>query len=292
MKVEIISIGTALLISDILDTNAAYISRALRELNAEPIYKVTVGNRLDHITHVLRIALERADVVFSTGGIGSGPEDFTYQAAAAATLSPLDPQTSFIRGSIPLAKAGESPSGFMLDNLPGLLICLPANRREAAYLLETEVFPYLRARSGLQSEWIILRTVGVMESSLRQQLADLTLTANQRISFDSYAGQTNIRLRVQAETAEERQEQLAHLRHTITERLGDQIFGEGADRLETVILHMLARGQYRLAVAECCTGHFLSQLLASQLAGNPAAAAIRRPVIRRLSCCQQPHRRR
>jgi nicotinamide-nucleotide amidase len=269
MKVEIISIGTALLVSDILDTNAAYISRALRELNADLLYKVTVGDNLDHITEALRIALGRADVVFTTGGLGPDRENFTQQAAASATQLPIDQETNQIVGSQTLEQDLDGVSGFMVDGLPGLLICLPGNRREMAYLLETEVLPLLRARANLQSEWLILRTVGVMESSLRQQLADLALEGNQRISFDSYAGQTNLLLRVQAATPEARQQQMAQLRLAVAARLGDQVFGEGADRLENVILQMLARGQFRLAVAECGTGHFLSRLLVGQLGVNP-----------------------
>ncbi len=258
MKVEIISIGTALLVSDILDTNAAYITRALQELNAELAYKVTVGDNLGHIIESFRIALDRADIIFTTGGLA-----FAYQAAATVTLLPVDSQTGLVSGSIPLADSATPQAGFMLDRHPGLLVCLPGNRREMAYLLETKVFPYLRQRINVTSEWLILRTVGVMESTLRQQLANVYLTPNQRISFDSYAGQTNIRLRVQADLAEERQRQLAGLRQTLLQLLGDQVFGEGRDRLEVIILRLLAQGQYRLALAECQTGHILSELLAS-----------------------------
>lgn len=259
MKVEIISIGTALLASDILDTNAAYITRAMQELNVELDYKVTVGDNLAHITDVFRIALERSDLVFSTGGL-----DFAYQASAAATQLPLDPRTGFVAHSIPLADDANPKAGFILDKLPGMLICLPANRREMAYLLETKVFLYLRQRIHFSSEWLILRTVGVMESTLRQQLVGIPLAANQRISFDSYAGQTNIRLRVQSDSAEERQQQLAWLRRTVLKLLGDQVFGAGEARLETIIVRMLTQGHYRLAVVECRTGHLLSQLLANQ----------------------------
>lgn len=270
MKVEIISIGDALLVSDILDTNAAYITRAVQELNAQIVYKVTVGDKLAHITDAFRIALDRADVVFASGGLGKGTANFTCQAAAAATQLPLDALSGQIPGVISLADETESVSGFILDRQPGLLICLPDNRREMAYLLETKVFPYLRAHASLQSDWLILRTVGVMESNLRQQLADVPLAPGQGISLDSHAGQTSIRLRVQAATPEENQQQLRQLRQAVIERLGDHIFGEGADRLETVIWRLLKQGDYRLAVVECETGHLLSQLLGGQAAGDPA----------------------
>ncbi len=266
MKAEIVSIGTKHLLGDVLDTNSAYISRSLQEVGAELIYKVTVGDNLEHIAGALRIALARADLVLTTGGLGDQARDFTRQAAAITTHSSLNPPTNELDGSILLGNQAPRFAGFILDNLPGMLVCLPGSRREMAYLLETEVFPYLRARARLKSGMLILRTVGVMESSLRQQLADLALGPNQWISFDSYAGQSNIRLRVMADTEADIQVQLDMLRRTILQRLGDHVFGQDKDRLEAVILAMLGKGGYRVAVAECHTDHALSQLLLADTA--------------------------
>jgi len=262
MKAEIVSIGTRLLLSDVLDTNAAYISRSLQELGIEIIYKVTVGDNLERIADSLRIALMRADVVLTTGGIGSGTQDFTHQAVAATTHLWLDPTTrTFANGRL-LGHSHVRDTGFMLENLPGLLVCLPGNRREMAYLMETEVAPFLRARASLKSGVLILRTVGMMESSLRQQLADLNLAPTQQISFDSYAGQTNIRLRATADSEADIQAHLEYMRVQVQARLGDHVFGRDRDRLEMVILGMLKEGHFRLAVAECHTNRLLSNLMA------------------------------
>ena len=274
MKAEIVSIGTRLLMSDVLDTNTAYISRSLQELGVELIYKVTVGDNLEHLTDALRTALTRADVVLTTGGISEGPNDFTRQAVATATNIWLNPETQELEGSIVLGKTSPRHTGFILENLPGLLICLPGNRREMAYLLETEVSPYLRMKANVKSGVCILRTVGVMESSLRQQLADLRPSSNQWIGFDSYAGQTNIRLRVMGESEAEIQMQLAHLRQTILDRLGNHVFGQDQDRLETVILAMLARKRYRVVVAECHTDRALSRLLKQNGAASEQVALV------------------
>ena len=274
MKAEIVSIGTKHLLGDVLDTNSAYISRSLQEIGAELIYKVTVGDYLEHIADALRIALARADLVLTTGGLGDQARDFTRQAAAATTHASLNPITHELEGSILLGNQAPRFAGFILDNLPGMLVCLPGSRREMAYLLETEVFPYLRARARLKSGMLILRTVGVMESSLRQQLADLPLAPNQWIGFDSFAGQSNIRLRVMADTEADIQVQLGMLRSTILLRLGDHVFGQDKDRLEAVILAMLGKGGYRLAVAECHTDHTLSQLLLADTAVTVTASIL------------------
>lgn len=91
MKAEIVSIGTKHLLGDVLDTNSAYISRSLQEIGAELIYKVTVGDNLEHIAAALRIALARADLVLTTGGLGDQARDFTRQAVAVTTYASLNP---------------------------------------------------------------------------------------------------------------------------------------------------------------------------------------------------------
>ncbi|HEX6383481.1 MAG TPA: hypothetical protein VF177_02320 [Anaerolineae bacterium] len=104
-------------------------------------------------------------------------------------------------------------TGLLLEEPAGTIICLPGNRREMAFLLETQVLPYLRQRASSQatSGWLLLRTVGIMESSLKQELADITLDPNYRITFDSFAGQTSIKLWAEVESEEPANQKLEHL---------------------------------------------------------------------------------
>ncbi|MBK8986125.1 MAG: hypothetical protein IPM39_08585 [Chloroflexi bacterium] len=252
--------------SDVLDTNAAYISRSLQELGVELIYKVTVGDDLERITDALRIALARADVVLTTGGLADGPDELTTQAVATAVQIRIDPQKQTLVGVIQLGVVSSRNVGFIVEHAPGILVCLPGDRREMSYLLETEVLPYLQARINLQSGLRILRTAGVMESSLRQQLADLPLQPNQWIGFDSYAGQTNVRLRVVAESPAAVQAQLAQLQEEVSARLGDHVYGQNHDRLETVVLALLAKGDYALTIGECHTDQALAQAMREETA--------------------------
>ena len=261
MKVEVVSIGTELLLSDVLDTNAAHISRSMQTVDADLIYRVTVGDDLARITDAFLVALERADVVLATGGLGQGENDCT-RAAAAATGLDYDAAANEVIGSVALGELHGKNSAFMIEVDDKLLFCLPRNRREVAFLLETAVFPYLQRQRPPKSGWLLLRTVGLMESSMRQRLSDLRLESNQQISFDSYAGQTNIRLSVEAESGAEIDAQLARLEQEVRSRLGNHIFGTGNDRLEAVIMNMLQENGFRLAVAECCTNRFLSRGLA------------------------------
>lgn len=262
MKVEVVSIGSELLMSDVLDTNSAYISRSLQTVGAELIYKVTVGDNLERITEAFLVAMARADVVLAIGGLGTAVNDFTRAAAAAATGLEYDPDENVVIGATSIDVAPGRSASFFVEKNERLLFCLPGNRREMAYILETAVFPFLQRQQQLKSGWVLLRTVGLMESSIRQMLSDLIAEPNQTISFDSYAGQTNIRLSVEADSEQEIEEQLTELNHEIRSRLGDHIFGEGNDRLETVILNMLRQNNFKLAVVECNTSRFLSRALA------------------------------
>ena len=268
MKVEIISIGTELLVSDILDTNAAYISRSLREVSVSLTGKITIGDDPEMIADAFQVALRRADMVIATGGLGQGKDDFTRQAITAVTHRHAVPEPPGIHGAILLGNSAVGSTGLMVEEPAGVLVCLPGNRREMSYLLETEVLPYLRKQltTEMQTGWTLLRCVGVMESSLKQDLSDLAASSHHRITFDSFAGQTNIRLWAKATSEKSLQEQLQSLKTAVSQRLGDHVFGEEADRLETVVLKNLMKNGLRLHLAECYTHGVLNKTI-SPLAG-------------------------
>lgn len=265
MKVEVVSIGTELLMSDVLDTNSAYISRSLQTVDAELIYKVTVGDDLERITEAFLVALKRADVVFAIGGLGTAVNDFTRAAAAAATGCEFDPDKNVIIEATPITVAPAQSDAFYIEKQNSLLFCLPGNRREMAYILEAAVFPYLQRQQQLKSGWVLLRTVGLMESSIRHMLSDIISESSNAITFDSYAGQTNVRLSADSDNEKDVEAQLTKLNQQVRSRLGDHVYGEGNDRLEAVILNMLRQSGLRLAVAECNTCRFLSRAMAQVL---------------------------
>ncbi len=263
MKVEIVSIGTELLVSDILDTNSAFVSRSLREVKVDLTCKVTVGDDPDMIADAFRAALRRADVVISTGGLGTGRDDFTRQAVTAVTDRELLPEFPGIADARVLGDASTHMCGILMEEEAGTLICLPGNRREMSYLLETEVLPYLRQQihSETKDGWALLRSVGLMESNLKQELADLATDPQHRVTFDSFAGQTNIRLWVQANSDEEVQNELRRMTAVVRERLGDHIYGTEADRLEDVVLNALIHNGVKLSLMECYTNQIMADTL-------------------------------
>lgn len=263
MKAEIVSISTKLLMGDILDTNTAYISRSLRKIDVQLICKVVVADDLEMITDALSVALNRADVVLTIGGLDSDADNFTRLAAARVMERPLTPQSPGIEGAQILGGHEGRATGFLLETEKGILICLPEKRRELGYLLETEALSYLRQHESIQTQqdWVILRTVGIMESSLKQKLSDIVQDARHRVTYDSYAGQTNIQLWVQAETKEQIERELAQMKRVVVERLGDHVYGEAEDRLEEVVMQTLVRNNCQLTLAECYTNQTLANIL-------------------------------
>lgn len=261
MKVEIISIGTKLLMSDVLDTNSPYLSRTLRELDVRLTCKVTVGDDPDMIADVLRVAMARADIVITTGDPDDDIDTIARQAVARVTGRQMIGGAPGIAGAIPLGDAQNGEPALLVEDGASTLICLPGNRREMSYLVENELLPYIQER--LQAPgpvaWVTLRTVDILESSLKQQLADLPLKEHHRISYDSFAGQTSIRLWSEGESGEQNRQELAELKKEAYARLGDHIFGEGQDRLERVVFQALEQSEKKLAFAECDTGDVLSQ---------------------------------
>lgn len=263
MRVEVLSIGDEILCGEVLDTNAGYAIRCLRELDVTITARVTVGDDADLIAEVLRSARRRADVVLTWGGLGDGEDDATRAAVAAVTGRRRRPEPPGVEGATLLGDPTADANGFMLQDEAGTLICLPGAHRRMTYLLETEALPHLQermAREGLLAR-LALRTAGVMESNIRQQLADLEMEPGQQVSYSSYAGQTDVLLTVEAGSEEAAQASLADLARRVRARLRDHVYGRGEDTLEKVVVEYVVQSGLTVCVAEHETGGALGRLL-------------------------------
>ena len=261
MKVEIISISTQLLMSDILDTNAAHVARSLNQVRVNLTCKITVGDDLDMITTVIKNALERADVVITIGGLGAGRSDFTRQAVAQALNRAYSLEFPSVEGATILGTQNSYMPGIMVYAEKGVLFCLPAKRNEMAFLLETEVFPRLfdHVPNMPKSNWLLLRSVGIVASTLKEMLTGIAQEPQEKITFDAFAGQANIRLWAQDQSEDEVQTRLTRLKEVVLDRLGDHVYGEGEERLESTVLASLQQSDRRLVLAECNTHQILTQ---------------------------------
>ncbi len=277
MNAEVISIGTELLLGDIVDTNAVHIARQLRTIGLDLHYMTTVGDNLERIARVIDIALDRVDVVITTGGLGPTVDDVTREAVARATgrrlvLSPellAQIEAFFARlgrrmsennrrqayipeGAIPIPNPVGTAPAFIVETERGVVITLPGVPREMTYLLEHAVLPYLRDRFGLHAviKSKILRTVGIGESDVDARIADLMTAANPTVGLAAHAGQTDVRITAKAPSEEEADRLIVEMEKKVRERLGDYIYGEGQESVEEVVARGLKARGWRLAVAQ------------------------------------------
>jgi len=285
MNAEIISIGTELLLGEIVDTNSAHIAHALRDIGLDLYFTTTVGDNQTRIAQAIGIALDRADIVITTGGLGPTVDDVTRQAVAAATNRPLvfqqglfdqiaarfarmgnpmsenNRQQAFIpEGAIPIENPVGTAPCFALETEHGVVISLPGVPREMKYLLEHAVIPYLRERFNLTRiiKTRILRTVGIGESAVDAALLDLMTLSNPTVGLAAHTGQTDIRITAKADSEAAADAMITAVEAQIRVRLGEYIYGLEKETIEAALVQELSRLGLRLAISETGLGNRLS----------------------------------
>ncbi len=288
MNAEILSIGTELLLGEIVDTNSAHIARVLRDIGLNLFYTTTVGDNEQRITSALNIALDRADVVITTGGLGPTVDDVTRQAVAAAThrklvfhqelydqiaerfarfgsqMSDNNRQQAFIpEGAIPIPNPVGTAPCFAVACERGVVISLPGVPREMKYLLDTAVVPYLRDRFHLTSviKARILRTAGIGESQVDDAIGDLMKLSNPTVGLAAHVGQTDIRITAKADDEATADRMIAKVEAQVRERVGSFIYGVGKEKIETALVRELGQHGLTLAISETGLGNKLRHRL-------------------------------
>jgi nicotinamide-nucleotide amidase len=288
MRAEIVTTGTELLLGQIDDTNATYLARQLRDLGIDLFFRTTVGDNERRIARALELALERADLVITTGGLGPTVDDVTREAVARATgrsltlypdlLAQIEAffarfgaamadnnrrQACLPDACIPIENPVGTAPGFIVEDERGTIITLPGVPREMRYLMKHTVAPYLRRRLGRQDVMVtrILRTVAVGESTIDRAIADLETSANPTVGLSAHPGQTDVRIVAKAPSPAEAEALVAEFEARIRERLGAAIYACGDVTLEGVIADLLQQRNGTLAVAETLTkGEITSRL--------------------------------
>lgn len=301
MDAEIITTGTEILLGEIVDTNAAWMARRLRDLGINLFYKTTVGDNLERIAAVMRQGVLRSDLVLVTGGLGPTVDDVTRDAAALATDRELalngaclqSIEAIFARwgrkvhdnnrrqaylpvGATPVFNPVGTAPGFVVEverkgRQPSLLICLPGVPREMMVLMQETVEPFLAQRLGpdrvtLKSR--TLRVVGLGESMVDTRIADLMRRSNPTVGLAAHLGQVDVRITARAATEARAVQMLDEVASDVRARLGDYVYGEGEVALESVVGAELLQAGYRLAVVETNTAGELAARLRSIASGE------------------------
>ncbi len=284
MRLELVTIGTELLLGFTVDTNAAWIGRALAEHGISVVRRATVPDDPAAIRDAVRDGLERTGFVLTTGGLGPTQDDITKAAVAALFGRRVvfdesvwaDLVERYARMGRPLGDANRTQAGVpegatVLPNprgtAPGLWLSgdsgtvamVPGVPREMRGLLEHEIIPRLTAAAGgdvIRS--LTLRTAGIAESNLAAALGDAeSAIAPVTLAYLPDVIGVDLRLTSWNAPSAVADQQLQGAAALIRSRAGKHVYGEGDADLAAVVLDRLRRRGYRLAVAESCTGGLL-----------------------------------
>jgi nicotinamide-nucleotide amidase len=282
MNAEIVSIGSELLLGQIVDTNASWIAQRLAESGVNLFYKTTVGDNMDRMVETLDRALDRSDVVITGGGIGPTQDDLTREAIAKVTGREVvtDPESlielreRFQKRGFILTKNNERqaqiPSGaivvknpngtapaFIVETDRGVTISLPGVPFEMKWLVENEVIPYLREKYGLTQmiHYRILKVADIGESAVDDKIGHLIAESkNPTVGVLAHPGQVDVRIAALAESIEEADKLIDVVDVEVRKLLGDNIFAVDDETIESVVGERVTSNNATIATCEDLSG--------------------------------------
>jgi len=286
---EVITIGTEILLGEILDTNAQFIARKFRDVGIDLYRKITVGDNVNRIAWVIQQSMERCDIILTTGGLGPTVDDPTREAIALAVgketifrpelweqiqarfqrfgRQPTENnkrQAYIPEGAIPVENpVGTAPAFIVEDDESHsppdsaqsqvkTIIALPGVPREMEYLLERAVLPYLRTRYQLTGiiKSRLIHTVGIGESQIDDLIGKLETSSNPTVGLAAHSGQVDVRITAKAESEAKADELIGEVEKVLRKRLSSWIYGADQETLEEAALQALQRRGWTLATIE------------------------------------------
>jgi nicotinamide-nucleotide amidase len=301
MKAELIFVGTELLLGEITNTNAQYLSEQLALLGIDVYYQQVVGDNLDRARAVFAQALDRADVIIASGGLGPTMDDITREVAADVAGLPLEldrtieadlrawferrgrtmsennaRQAMVPRGATVLPNDRGTAPGLILPAGPNgskAIVLLPGPPIELRPMFERQVVPFLTAQMGGAPLSLVTRTlrfIDIGESQLEDTLKDL-IAAQGDPSIAPYAktGEVHLRLATKAASPDEGLARIAPVEQAIRDRVGQHIYGLNNTSLEQAVGELLKERGLKATTAESCTGG----LIAKRITDVPGSSA-------------------
>lgn len=275
---EIITIGTELLLGEITDTNSTYIARTLRDHGID-IYRITtIGDNPNRIALTIKEALKRADIIITTGGLGPTIDDPTRLAVAKATDRELvfspelweqvqdrfklydhkatenNRRQAYIpEGAIPITNPVGTAPCYIVEIGNASVISLPGVPREMEKILRESVIPFLSSKYQLETQIIIatvLHAASFGESQIDEMISELELLSNPTVGLLAHPGQVDIRITAKAHSTDEALSLSKPIVEDIKTRLGDNIYGVNEQTLESVVCQQINQESLSLCLLE------------------------------------------
>ncbi|MGR4065172.1 MAG: competence/damage-inducible protein A [Vulcanimicrobiaceae bacterium] len=282
-RVELLAVGTELLLGQLVDTNTAYVAGHLAQAGIDVYGARAVGDNRERIAFAVTEALGRADGLISTGGLGPTVDDLTKEAVCdalglrtelyAPALETLErafaalgrpmrennrKQAMLPAGSTALENANGTAPGFLVFRDDGKFVaCMPGVPAEMKPMLTGELIPRLRERLGLSDAIFtrIVHTVNVAESEIDHRIEDLFRSSeNPKVAVLAHGGRCDVKIMAKAPSRERAEAMIAPLQAEVEEKLEGFVFGLDAETLEAAIHRLLQSAGLTCAVAESCTG--------------------------------------
>ena len=274
---EIITIGTEILLGEIVDTNTRYLARNLRGLGVDLYRTITIGDNEERIASAIRESMERADIVITTGGLGPTIDDPTREAVAKAAGVKTEFREDLWQQVVAtIARYGRKPSEnqkrqayvpkgalgipnpvgtapcFIVETERNAVISLPGVPNEMEHVLHESIIPYLQNRFNLNEviKVRVLHCAGLGEGMIDEKITDLEMLSNPTVGLAAHTGIVDVRIAAKAKSEAEANAMIAEVETQVRERLGNVVFGADEDKLEEVTLDLIAKRGWTLASLE------------------------------------------
>ncbi|MFQ5681933.1 MAG: CinA family nicotinamide mononucleotide deamidase-related protein [Candidatus Binatia bacterium] len=286
---EIVAIGSELLLGQIVDTNSAWMAQRLTAVGVNLFYKTIVGDNPGRMREVLAQALDRSDVVITSGGLGPTQDDLTREVVAEIThrkllldpelleqmeqrfrrhgraMTPNNDRQAYIpRGAIPVENPNGTAPSFIVEDPRGVVFALPGVPHELKWLFAHEVIPYLQKKFNL-TEVItskVLKVAGVGESGVDDRIGYLIAnSSNPTVGVLAQTGQVVVRITAKAASKEEAMRLIEPVEVKIRELLGRHVFATDEETMEDVVGQLLREKKKTVAVFEDQTGGLVTEQL-------------------------------
>ena len=286
MKAEVISIGTEILLGEIVDTNAAFIASRLPQFGIDMLYTSQVGDNPDRLNEIIERAWKRSDIIFCTGGLGPTEDDLTRETIAKTlneTMYQDETQADILRnffqgrgGDMPernlkqaqlieSARAIPNPRGtapgWWVERENKIIVVMPGPPSEMTRMWEHEVAPYLeeKATSILVSR--TLKTSGIGEGTLDEMIGPLLHSTNPSIGVYARVDGVHVRISAKGANRQDALELIEPVEKEAREILGDSIWGSDDESLSGAIGRLLKKNNLSLGLMESATGGALASSL-------------------------------
>lgn len=287
MKAEIITVGTEILLGDILNTNCRYLSRELAAMGIEMYYQITVGDNEERLLKTLEESLNRSDIVICTGGLGPTEDDITKEVCAKyfgyelelhkPSLDAMierfkhmnrvptknnEKQAYFPKEAYILKNDNGTAPGCIMEKEGKMIVVLPGPPKEMESMFENYVKPYLSKLTDDVIESEVLRIIGVGESKIENDILDIIDSqTNPTIATYAKGYECTLRITAKAKSVEEAKELIKPISDEMKRRFGQSLYATGETSIEEVVAKMLVENNLKIAVAESCTGGMVSASL-------------------------------